>query len=1623
MDTFKYRDARQDKLTQVIAALPAAHMDLLGVLTDEQKSLTTNDWTVTDASFTAVATDFVWKNFTAIDVLVNKDPVQVATDSAPVITAAQLAAIGAVSMPHNALPPPDYLNQILGAVDNDQEIFEEIVLAAHQAWLSAGIENASYPYDDVAVLMPVRLETLFDAPASPLNDDPVKWKLSIRVIPDEASVCRQNAFISRDEGKSLISFWEAIQQPGNPNKSWLETPEADIAWKKLSTHIRPERAAWLVSAIDIKINPDKIDLVLPNDMPPEPELNRIAGFPPELNIFAVTPTPVNGADHFPVGRLPMDPDTTINMANLVLPLSSDLKKQKDSWWASWEIAKAVGLGGEYLLPEGITPDNIDALYVVGIGEEKPEKLFTDQINSGELTLPRLGDATNTVHGNNTGTSVDWQKTAATRLDMRLNPAPVSENAGSRIQQHLTGAADSLPFFPGSDKPDDTLMSQQLAQALWPSLWGVWSRDIWNLGNSAFRRGNWAMENLYPEGPLMPMRISDQPYGLLPVSSLALWKMPEALDPETAAQQQVEANMIRTLDKIRRRMSNLVGGTRSVVGKTSSEFMALLAQDADSSHFLSRNFISFSTLMSLYALDAAGLQQFRDISLSAYKPAIGLMGNEPQDFYLANSYAEYVHLPLVQSTHSLYRHQNKQNRSPLDLKTLITVLIHFFERDGIDQYDLESVFNKFHILEQQSEFQFGSLPDSLLIRLLVNAIQIATVWFHQDPGNAVLKNLYDTIQKQALAIADAIDQKPWVRKDTDPATNMPVFQSVIPDDIRKLWERAFCATLDTAANRIDPWVTGFAWQRLRENSNSVRHNHRLGIYGWVDGPFKGQPGPTDSGLLHTPSYNQTLAALIMRDKFLSTTRGSVVNERGQNLWQMNITSEKVRLSEEIADEVRLGFHIYEVLGRRVENIVGKPIKIRALRASPKYAMHDDRKDENEVCDGLKALPALLSGDPDFPMDADQLKALQLLQDSLDTYSDLLTGDGILQLINRQTDRAAETMDAAAGFSRPPAFDIIKTPPSGYQLETTVLSVLPFVSLDDLADETHPIRLADPSVAGFLENKLGDSWKWTAVNEDDDSVIGTATLVSLQLSVLDTLAISDDLIRELTRYKLGLPLVFITAKGNRQWEAFDNAGLSLGLASISELNLDPDSLPETDILNSQIRTKLGVPSDSVIRETAPADLQLWVAKDENQKLLGLADKKNLVSIPADPEALNKKIRQFLNLAKLRIDAPREHQLAQQLLASLGSRPAAGRDFTDDKTKPAAPDTNIYGELADRYTAVYNTCTLLVDKLNTAVTEADQITALREAIPWGIVPITNPADRDSWMAAVSGLAIPPTSTPLTTLTKNVADSLQARIDAAVKPADLVSKTKISEPLENHQDLKEANKPDGVPSLAKAIANLASPNAKLVILACWDKTNIVDNTGLVLANAEKIEEDWLTIIAAVRANLARLEALQLEMDEPLISWTNSPGDPWRTGDDNIVQQNLKTRKTKSVSNLNMSRFVAAYGTSATWQSTKIAVGLIDTFSEAVPMPQRKTFAAFGFNAPAARAPQAILLAVPPQPRQRLDTGILLTILEETRELAHARTAKMEDTGDLQSLLPTMWLQGSGVTRVRLEPWPLFTD
>jgi hypothetical protein len=87
----------------------------------------------------------------------------------------------------------------------------------------------------------------------------------------------------------------------------------------------------------------------------------------------------------------------------------------------------------------------------------------------------------------------------------------------------------------------------------------------------------------------------------------------------------------------------------------------------------------------------------------------------------------------------------------------------------------------------------------------------------------------------------------------------------------------------------------------------------------------------------------------------------------------------------------------------------------------------------------------------------------------------------------------------------------------------------------------------------------------------------------------------------------------------------------------------------------------------------------------------------------------------------------------------------------------------------------------------------------------------------------------------------------------------------------------------------------------------------------------------------------------------------------------------------------------------------LIDAWTETIPSPSRDTAMALRFNNASTRAPQAILLAVSPNPAVAWTTTTLVDVLRETLMLARLRV-QPPTTFSRGGLMPFAWLgQRSG--------------
>jgi hypothetical protein len=1286
--------------------------------------------------------------------------------------------------------------------------------------------------DLVPVLFPARLETRLDG-------DNGGWTLRVIVIPDEAFITRHDPLPSAAEMVALGEMWQmlAAAEPSTPSP-WLllQQPAGQVAWERFSQQVGSRRAAWLARSFPPILNNGSVTIPAAAQSE-EFAPNIVQGFPRRLTLWALW-------DDETLERLH---EFQVAADALSLEFEPEPEEKGEPWWASWKSANEVGLAGNIDLPRN--PDGLQALMVLGVGENNPAELLLAHAASGALGLLAPGTPTNSLDGEpaaDTGKDVEtWRRlTVAALVGETVQPG----SGTWQVSAMLTGEEELLPQLPGEHGAPWTL-NQQMVAALWPALWGHAVKDIWAFGEDAHRLAAWAAAHLFPEGPLPAIRIDDQPYGLLPTTSLAHWKVDSA-DPA------VEEALVRHLQTMRRHWAAAARGVGNVVGADSERLLDLIARTASSERYAHRYFGSVELFTYVYyrVLGKALPQSLREWWRNQHQ-VLAATGRYPQRFYLTAGHYRNLPFPLVVPN---------ELPSGMELKEVLETIADF----PSVSYDA-----------LVREVLGGVVPDSLLVRLALYArfLSAADAALAQAKLGGPILDPPVADRTQPTVIEEWAPR--WRQNIGTPAddvhermrTGLHELAGAEPAEL----ERVLRATVDSASHRIDPWVTSIAWRRLEEMQRNRAAEFVLGAYGWVDGPLRGEPGPTEGGLLHTPSYQQTLTAVILRDKFLSAQAMGQQSGNGHSPWAMNLDSRLVRLAEEIAAEVRQGGHIWQVLGRQVERVVGGRAQVELLRSQ--FSTHTGRASEAAVCNGIEALQNLLNPAARVvPLSSEQEAALQELDRVLDVYGDLLVMEAVHHVVAGRSDVAGVAMDAASGLKMPPTLEAVRTPRAGRSVSSNVLAVLP--AHGAAPPGSGPATLADSAVAAYVAAALGGATTWVWEVESGGTP-GSVSLADLDLDPIDTVLLSHDTLQQLVLAQSGAEAITGGNGSARQQRAHDLVRL----------------------LGNQ---------PALLHELVPATL-------------------------------------------------------------------------DEAARAAvhAQDSAIRLELATRYQQIVAAAVSLLIDLETAPVAAPEL--LRQALRWGITPPDTPgATEDNQLARAAA-----------TLGNRLATA--PALDHSSSPPQV--DTSALEAL-------------SASAVATAIAELVAPEGQLAILSRLPALELAGRTGLNTAQpATSLESEWLTVVAAVRARMATLEAYQLQgsllgQHEPLLAWSNRPADPWQTE----VSEDAAGIKE-------MTRLVVAYGPDETWGTT-VAAGVVDSWSETIPDTDHVTSAAFGFNAPAARAPQAVLLAVPPIPGAPLDDDLLAQILVETRELVHARMARAQDLGAYRGLLPLAMLRTMGRGDMRLD-------
>ncbi len=947
----------------------------------------------------------------------------------------------------------------------------------------------------IGVLLPARLETRFD------QGTDGGWRLRVIVIPADVWVDEHDPAPDAAELDLLEAARASCPEVGGD----LASAGGRGAFERLADQIGLGRAAWLVRT-RLAVDADGSRVDRSHQAPADPRASRggvLRGLPSRLQLWA----DVDDAAGARQVRLhtfrPRGPDLPV--------LPPDPDDPTPRFWPTWQALKHAGLTVRVRLDRHhIEPEAIARLTVVGLGDTAPDALFGAHVDAGRAALLAPGTPTNVVPDSPRATPSVAQVHAA----LRPSAPPVGGTpGGADVSAALTGSPDGLAPMPGGDR-DHRGLQGDLVRCLWPALWGHSLQDLWGSGHqwTASGAAEWLAENLHPEGPMPTLLIGDQPLAVLPLTTLE-----DAADGATPPELGIVAGLVEAVRRLRGR-----SGLGTVVDLADAErLLRLVARTPVSTAYAARWTIPLreapyssgerDALLTAQAdavapvLESAGLDP-----RAATAPAVAFGEAHPVRLApiwprsadgdldpLTERWLEQLLGPDGDIVESEVRALDERGLLKDPVRVLMLKILDAARRSIEDPY-AQHLAERLEIADRW--------VDSLLFQVLRPSLLEAWRWgawvAAGEPGPKVEP---DTLFGRG---------GPWQLPPQGDTTWVEVALKEAVEALGTLaqrdldgLERTLRATLDAAVHRIDPLVVGLAWRRLSERGQAAR---ALGLYGWVDRPFRGEPGLADRGLVLAPSPDQAKVAAILRDRAASWRESGAAPE---DRWDITLDSERVRLALGVADAVRAGGHPAEALGREVEHLLPDDVTVRTFRNT--YRQHEEHAGRR-TCDGLKVLAAhrtgSLTAETGYVPTADVQRGLRLLAGVGADLADLLVAEAVQDTVRGGTGRAVAALDAAAGLGVPPEPQVVATPTVGHSMTSTVLIALPRV--DGAAAADRPAA-ADPSVAQLLDTSFPApaDWIWTAADG------ATVSLAGLGLAVADLVAVTDATLDRAARAHLG------------------------------------------------------------------------------------------------------------------------------------------------------------------------------------------------------------------------------------------------------------------------------------------------------------------------------------------------------------------------------------------------------------------------------------------------------------------------------------------------------------------------
>ena len=1513
------------------------------------------------------------------------------------------------------------------------------------------------PTDVPLVLLPVRLEAHFRRVGA-------ATELLVRIYPDEVHVDSHEVRLTASEIEWGQHFW---------TETWLtgdDTPGTRAAWSQLVDRFGAPRAAYIADAL----TPSNLNKRPPksSDSPLFPTLTpRTEGWPraPYTRVLPDYWIAIGyaGGRRFTFtgpaipGTLAVGP--TLDATTGALDAETLVNDPNAGWLVDFPAAERAGMALRipFESPFGTPLDRLMVLGVkAGVTAADGETLLQELLQAHRYA-DGLGFVMQGTPSNNTADSTSGYSSleAGYVPELLVDPVDAAFEPGDGSNRDIATRAFGLDVAAFARVDHASAPEQREAYhmnvALWQATWGYFLEQLLAAPESpsaeAIRLGREHFSNyVRARGPVPALRLGRQPYGVVPAISLDNWTAVEA-GP-------IDAPLVHAIKGLREVWRRSLAAIPRIPRRTdrAGELVKIAAMLPTCDSFATR------ALRPLAALDQTdddgpiGSQALRELAqtigitwfprqlrsvFSTTAPVARISGPlvlrpAPETLSESEPLAANYLASIAGATWDALRRD--------DIATRADVVLYVLMRHAaLLEYHAAS----FRILLRRGLVTAGARrePDIYDAQTRTPWMQLATVVSGLTPGavGAYLDSIKAQLQAEAptrdVASAGAI----WRRDLYDVAAGGPVPADLV-DDLRDFSAfvrsanylaqrptaslgRLVSETVDLASHRLDAWATSFATKRLEWMRQRKPRGLTIGGYGYLEDitpvartpvtslppvpPGEDPPelqgtvfqASGNQGYVQAPSLAHATTAAILRSGYLSRKAAG-----DGDVLAVNLVSSRVRTALSLLEGVREGQSLGALLGYRFERGLHEHHPGLTLdRYIPSFrALAPQRGDlptpaqpagavesisARNVVDGLELLaryrtgrravppawtaatipfggtvpPLSLTLPPATPANA-EFKAidaeLRALDDAVDATVDLTIAEAVHQIAQGNVVRAGAALEAIAlGDALPPDVQVVDTPRTGIALTHRLV-----VLFSGAPPATWPAASPRSAAEPFLE-----AWSAQLLGPGAADARCRVTYVSPATGapLLDGQGEPYGLDVMLRQLGLGaLDIVYLaTSTADVQGSELEQRVAMLALRPPAQGGVRPADVPETAAIRLSFLPQASWPAltrsvSEVLEVARKARALMTSARALSPADLALPD----APIPADADA--------------DVAPASEPATSPERLFPLSSRAddavrvfrAASKALTDalpaDETQTIAPDT-----------------------------ARSLLLPLAAFLLPGSVPVSPVGVDERARQALHAQAV------------SVAGEVRARGDR-LDALDRTYPAATATPAET-REYHLARLREVFGQEFRVLPRFTAVDGATLGSTFANSTSLLDGKPLTAVT-------WLQRAARVRDGAARLDAALIYAEAlGSAAMDLKVGQlPFGGSADRWVGL-----KSPAGGMLGGRLSIVAHAPVPIDTSRPLAGLLVDEWVEVVPSAQETTGVSFHFDRPNARAPQAILLAVPPDGRSTWDVETLEATVCETLELAKLRLVDLSVLGEVAQFLPALYVAepssvqtvGSDLTRL----------